>query len=230
MVAVIWHGHSNFQIFSDGLSVLIDPFFSGNPKASRGWEDIEKPDLLLLTHDHGDHIGDAVPVCKKFGCHVAAAFDLVPGLREQGVSDVTAFNIGGSMNFKGITVTMTEATHASGGVTPVGFIITLPGGFTIYHAGDTGVFSNMRLWGELYPIDLALLPIGGLFTMDARQAALAANLLGAKSVIPSHWGTFPPLAQSPDAFVAELARIAPSCRCIMAAIGDKVRVDAPAPA
>ncbi len=226
MVSVIWHGHSNFQIFSDGLSIIIDPFFTGNPKAACGWEDIEKPDLLLLTHDHRDHIGDAVPLCKKFGCHLATTFDLVPGLTEQGVSDISGFNIGGSMSFQGITVTMTEATHATGGITPVGFIITLPNGFTIYHAGDTGIFASMQLWGELYPIDVAILPVGGYFTMDARQAALAAKLLKTKSVIPSHWGTFPILEQNTAAFTAELARTAPACRCITAEIGKKVQVDA----
>lgn len=226
MVSVIWHGHSNFQIFSDGLSILIDPFFTGNPKAVTRWEDIEKPDLLLLTHDHRDHIGDAAAICKKFDCHLATTFDLAPELMEEGVRDTTAFNIGGSISYKGVTVTMTEATHATKGVTPVGFIISLPNGFTIYHAGDTGIFANMRTWGELYPIDLAILPVGGFFTMDARQAALAAKFLQVKSVIPSHWGTFPLLAQSPDAFAAELARTAPSCRCVALEIGSKTQVDA----
>ena len=122
--------------------------------------------------------------------------------------------MGGTMEHKGIKATMTQAFHSSDSGAPAGYIIEMPDGLVVYHAGDTCIFSGMELWGQLYHIDVALLPIGGVFTMDARQAALACKLLGCKSVIPMHWGTFPVLAQSAEYFQEQVARLCPDCDCI----------------
>ncbi len=217
MTKVTWHGHANFQIECDDVSILIDPFFTANPKADCNWEDIAKVDLVLLTHLHSDHVGDAVPLCKKHKAQLGAVVGIPTellslGLPPELVFNGIGFNIGGSAEFKGVSITMTEATHTSDAGLPTGFILQMQDGITIYHAGDTGIFSNMQTWGSLYDIDLALLPAGGLFTMDKRQAALAAGFLQASKVTPMHWGTFPRLAQSMDDFTQYLAKSAPKAQ------------------
>ena len=120
---------------------------------------------------------------------------------------------GGTVPLQGAFATMTEAFHTSEAGAPTGFIVRLPSGYTLYHSGDTGIFANMATWGVLYPIDLALLPVGDVFTMDGRQAAMATKMLGAKAAVPMHYGTFPRLAQTPDAFIQHLEQTAPACRC-----------------
>lgn len=224
---ITWYGHSNFQIVCNGASVLIDPFFTHNPSCTTTWEAVQKPDLVLVTHDHGDHTGDAVAICTAHkaicGCIVGTGERLIKaGLPEELVPAGIGFNIGGSIEVKGIRVTMTQAFHSSDSSVPAGYIITMPNGFRIYHAGDTGIFSSMEMLGSLYPLDLALLPIGGFFTMDGLQAAHAARLLKAKAVIPMHWGTFPILAQNTDDFATQLAVHAPECRLVSVASGETV--------
>lgn len=216
--SLTWYGHSNFLISlpDNGLSVLIDPYFSYNPTCPVTWDAVN-PDLVLVTHDHGDHVGDAVNICKRTGamcgCVVGTAEKLIrQGIPQAQISGGTGFNIGGTFEFRGIRVTMTQAFHSSDSGVPVGYIITLPNGFTVYHAGDTGIFSSMGLLGLLYPLDVALLPIGGFYTMDAYQAAHSVRLLNPATVVPMHWGTFPALAQSPDAFADILARECPRTR------------------
>lgn len=226
-VSVTWHGHSNFQIAADGVNILIDPFFTGNPSAITTWDAVPRPDLTLVTHDHGDHVGDAVAICMAAGalcgCAVGTAERLIAaGLSPDLVPGGIGFNIGGSIEVGGARVTMTQAFHTSDSGAPAGYIITLPGGFTIYHAGDTGIFQSMALLGEIYPIDLALLPIGGFFTMDAFQAAHAARLLKAKTVTPMHWGTFPVLASTPDEFMVRLQETAPGTRPVIMHPGETV--------
>jgi L-ascorbate metabolism protein UlaG (beta-lactamase superfamily) len=132
------------------------------------------------------------------------------------------FNIGGTLLVKGAAITMTQAFHTTEAGAPTGYIIRLADGYTIYHAGDTGIFGSMALFGELYAIDLALLPVGDVFTMDARQAALAAKLLRTKAVVPMHWGTFPALAQDTSAFERELATRAPGCVMVHMAPGQRL--------
>ena len=224
---ITWHGHANFQIASPGCNIIIDPFFTGNPKATVAWNTITPPDVVLITHVHDDHVGDAVEICKRTGALLGCVVGAAEVLREYGVDsdqilNGIGFNIGGTVSVKGIAITMTEAFHTTAAGAPTGFIITLADGRNIYHAGDTGIFANMAIWGELYPIDLALLPAGGVFTMDARQAALAAKLLRAKAAIPMHWGTFPALAQDTGAFEAELKKTAPACAFLSMKPGDSI--------
>lgn len=218
-VSVTWYGHSNFKITCGGVSVCIDPFFTHNPSCPVSWNSAGKPDLVLVTHDHGDHVGDAVALCKASGavcgCVVGTAERLIAaGLPRSAVPAGIGFNVGGSIEVKGIRVTMTQAFHTSESGAPVGYVVTMPNGFTFYHAGDTGIFSSMELIGSLCPLDLAILPTGGFFTMDALQAAHAAKLLRPKAVIPMHWGTFPVLAQDTSAFAAQLAATAPDVRFV----------------
>lgn len=211
-----WHGHANFQIDSPGCNLIIDPYFSGNPDATVAAEDIRPPDVVLVTHLHGDHSGDAVEICRRSGAKLGAVVGIAEIFEQQGVPRAQimngiGFNIGGTLVEKGVGITMTEAFHTTEAGTPVGYIITLADGYTIYHAGDTGIFATMAVWGDLYSIDLALLPSGGVFTMDARQAARAARMLKARAAAPMHWGTFPVLAQDTAEFERELAAQAPDC-------------------
>ncbi|MFC2017653.1 metal-dependent hydrolase, partial [Chloroflexota bacterium] len=166
----------------------------------------------LVTHDHFDHVGNAVDIVKKTGAILIAQPETVDRFKKD--FELTAdriifggfgMNIGGSAIIEGTTITMTQASHSSGTGTPTGYIIKLEDGTVIYHAGDTGIFDSMSLFGELYRIDLALLPIGSVFTMDPGQAAKALTLLKPKKVMPMHYKTFPILEQSADRFV-ELAR------------------------
>ncbi len=211
MNTLTWHGHSAFAITSGGKTILIDPWFDGNPSAKAAAENIEA-DLVLVTHDHGDHVGQALEICKRTGATLGCIVELAAKMKAKGLPDSQilngiGFNIGGTVTHQGISVTMTQAFHSCESGSPVGFIIRLADGYTVYHAGDTGIFSSMALWGKLYKIDLALLPIGGVFTMDAAQAAMAAMMLRCKKVVPMHWGTFPVLDQNVDAFRRELEKL-----------------------
>lgn len=217
MSKITWFDHSAFKIECDGVSVVIDPFFA--PGQPLTWKDAGNVDLVLITHDHGDHVGDAVQICKAtgamLGCMVGTAKAMMDrGVPQKQIFNGIGYNIGGTLVYKGIKATMTQAFHSSDSGAPAGYIITMPDGLVIYHAGDTGIFSSMALLGQLYKIKLALLPIGGIFTMDAFQAANACKLVNNSLVIPMHWGTFPVLAQNTDEFKKLLAEICPQCKCI----------------
>lgn len=211
MTTLTWHGHSAFAITTPQQTILIDPWFDGNPAAQSSAQNM-RADLVLVTHDHHDHLGQALEICKNSGATLGCIVELAAKLQEQGLPQEQTlngigFNIGGTVVHNGLSVTMTQATHSCAAGVPVGFIIQLEDGYTIYHAGDTGIFSSMAMWGKLYDIDLALLPIGGTFTMDAAQAALATMMLRAKKVVPMHWGTFPVLAQNCSQFKTELQKM-----------------------
>ncbi len=217
MSEITWYGHSAFKISAPQAHVVIDPFFT--PASGVTVESLGPVDMLLVTHDHGDHVGEAVNICRQTGAMLGAIVGTAGKLMEAGVPEAQilngiGFNMGGTMEHKGIKATMTQAFHSSDSGAPAGYIIEMPDGLVVYHAGDTCIFSGMELWGQLYPIDVALLPIGGVFTMDARQAAQACKLLGCKSVIPMHWGTFPVLAQSAEYFQEQLAKVCPGCDCV----------------
>jgi len=226
---VKWLTHAGFQITTPGGKViLVDPFLEGNPLAPCGINDIKACDLLLVTHDHFDHAGSAGQIAKKTGATLIGMPETSGRLKEEfGLADnQIAFgmgmNIGGTYQAGGVSVIMTQAFHSSQTASPAGYIIKLENGFTIYHAGDTGIFESMKIWGELYPIDLALLPIGGVFTMDPRQAVIAAKLLNAKKVIPMHYQTFPILVQDADSFVAEAKKEAPDVKVIVLQPGQEI--------
>lgn len=202
---ILWHGHANVQISSGGKSVLVDPFFDGNPVCTTSWRSSPRPDLVLITHDHGDHVGDAVNICRATGALCACMYDTASSLIERGMPGqllAAAFNIGGTVSIEGMRICMTPAFHSSETGVPVGYVVTMPDGFTWYHAGDTALFGDMALIEQFHALDLALLPIGDMYTMDAVQAVQACTLLKPKAVLPIHWATFPQLEQSPEHFKA----------------------------
>jgi len=216
---ITWYGHACVEVATPGgKTILIDPWF-GNPLSPKSADAVEACDLLLVTHGHGDHMGDALAIASRLRPSWACIHEmsLWLGRRLPGGSDaVTGMNKGGTVSVAGLSVTMTGADHsagdwnADGGVPlylgePAGFVVEMENGFRIYHAGDTAVFSDMRLIAELYRPDIALLPIGGHYTMGPREAALAVELLGVRHVMPIHYGTFPILAGTPDELRAELA-------------------------
>lgn len=230
--AITWNGHSNFMLECQGANILIDPFFKGNPSAPYGWQKLTTPNIVLITHDHHDHVGDAVEICLATKAHLGAVVGTGEKLLELGLPANQlfmgiGFNIGGSIEHAGAKITMIEATHSSNSGVATGYIITMPNGITIYHAGDTGLFINMQTWGELFNIDVALLPIGGTFTMNAHQAAKAAKLLNCRQVIPMHYATFPALAKNANEFIRELAKVAPNCEALVLKPGEKKLITLP---
>lgn len=202
---VIWLGHGSFELRIGGHVVVIDPWLE-NPRWPTGYE-IENCQTILVTHGHFDHITGVVPLAKRFSPQVVSNYEIAVWLGTKGVENATAMNKGGTVQVGPIRVTMTHAIHSStiqDGDTlipagePSGFILHLPDNRRVYFAGDTAVHSDMALLKELYRPELAFLPIGDLFTMDPEQAALATKLLGVKTVIPMHYGTFPPLIGTPE--------------------------------
>ncbi len=224
-----WHGHANFQITTPNLDILIDPWFEGNPAAITESGEVGKVDLVCVTHDHQDHIGQAVDICRSSGAQflgiVETAGKVVSdGLPAAQIVNGIGINIGGTVRVQDVDITMVQAFHSSASGTPVGFIFRLEDGFTIYHAGDTGIFSSMELFGQLYDIDLAILPIGGIFTMDPRHAALACKLLQCKRVVPMHWGSFPVLEQNTAKFEEEIDKVAPDTGISVLEVGKPLQL------
>ncbi|HLZ63762.1 MAG TPA: metal-dependent hydrolase [Ktedonosporobacter sp.] len=210
-----WLGHGTFQVTSpQGKVILIDPWLTGNPACPADKKQVDKVDLLLMTHGHGDHVGDLLEIATKYQPPTVAIYEFAHFLAAKGVKQVVDLNLGGSETIEGITVTMTTAIHSSSfpgenvyiGV-PVGYVVRLENGFTFYAAGDTTVFSDMQLIRELYAPQLAILPIGDHYTMGPKAAALATRLLGVKQVIPGHYATFPALTGTPAQLREELAGI-----------------------
>lgn len=221
-----WNGHSNFTIKSDDKTVIIDPFFEGNPKASATWESISKADAVLVTHDHGDHIGQAVEICKATGATLVCIFDLVEKMVGLGIdqNNIIGMNIGGTVSVAGIKIKMVQAMHSSATGAPAGYILTYEDDFCVYFAGDTGLFASMELFGKLHDIDVALLPTGGWFTMDSKDAAYACKLLGCKTAIPMHFGTFPILEQDAVGFKEACAELAPECNVVELEVGKEKEI------
>lgn len=211
---VTWLGHATVLVETpQGTNILIDPFIRGNPKYPRGYELPAKIDYILLTHGHGDHISDAAPVAKKHGSVVVAIYELASYVASKGVEQTIGMNLGGTVQLGDAAATMVEAKHSAGaqdeqgshyvGVA-AGYVIEVSGGPVLYHAGDTAVFGDMRLIAEIYGPQVAMLPIGGHYTMGPREAAAAARLLGPQVILPLHFGTFPPLTGTPEELAAQV--------------------------
>jgi L-ascorbate metabolism protein UlaG (beta-lactamase superfamily) len=209
-VKVAYLGHSAFKLISpQGVIILIDPFLKNNPKTPADQKEVDRADLILVTHGHGDHLGDTVSIAQKTNASAVAIAELGIYLAQKGVKDVVRMGKGGSYTAKGIRITMVNAQHSSS-VTegdqviytgePVGFIIRFENGFTVYHAGDTAVMADMEILGDLYKPNLAILPIGSRYTMDPNEAVYACKLLRPQFVVPMHYGTFPFLTGTPEEF------------------------------
>ena len=214
-IEMTWLGHATFRFRTgDGTTVLVDPWLTSNPSCPESEHTQDRVDAIFITHGHFDHMADAEPLAKAHGATVYAIHEIAVYLEMQGVEHVVGLNKGGTVEGPGgITGTMVDAVHSGGmsgpdgiipGGTPAGWVLGFPGGTRIYHAGDTAVFGDMALIGELFDPSIALLPIGGHYVMDPAQAAHAARLLAVSTVVPMHYGTFPILAGTPGELAAAL--------------------------
>ncbi|HKW75308.1 MAG TPA: metal-dependent hydrolase [Terriglobales bacterium] len=211
-IKITWLGHATFAIETPaGKKLLIDPWVMNNPATPNDRKKLDKIDVMLCTHGHGDHIGDAVALARQHNPKVLGVYELCMWMNKKGAQQIMPMNKGGSQEVGDIYVTMVHADHSCGieddgqmiyGGEPCGYVIQFQNGFKIYHAGDTNVFGDMRIIHELYQPDLVMLPIGDVFTMGPREAAYACKLLQPKAVIPMHFATFPLLTGTP----AELER------------------------
>jgi L-ascorbate metabolism protein UlaG (beta-lactamase superfamily) len=209
-IKITWLGHATFRIETlGGKTVLIDPWVAGNPKCPEKEKNLAKVDVMLCTHGHGDHIGDAVEIAKKHDPMVVGMPELCGWLEGKGVKRVSGMNKGGTQTVGDIKVTMVHAVHSSGiqdgnhmvyGGEACGYVVEFSNGMKIYHAGDTCVFGDMAIIREIYAPAICMLPIGDHYTMGPREAAYACKLLKPKMVVPMHYGTFPVLTGTPAEF------------------------------
>jgi L-ascorbate metabolism protein UlaG (beta-lactamase superfamily) len=206
-LAITWFGHATFVLTTPGgKRVVFDPWLTGNPMAPAGGR-IDKADVICVTHGHSDHTGDVVAVARATNAVVVAVYELANWFQGKGLKDVIGMGVGGTVDVKGLKISMTPALHTSsieedGKVHYVGlatgFVVRLEDGRAIYFAGDTALFGDMRLIRELHAPEIAFLPIGDHYTMNPVAAAKACEMLGVRQVVPMHYGTFPVLTGSPD--------------------------------
>ena len=218
LVKIRWLGHSAFELAYKGAKVYVDPFISKNPKAPMKAEEIREADLVLVTHDHFDHLGDAEAIARRTGATLVAVPEVAGALGDD--LKKLQMNMGSMVDAGGgIRVAMVPAAHTAGRGCPVGYVIE-GDGTAIYHAGDTALFGDMALIKRLYSPDVALLPIGGHYVMGPREAAVALTLLGPKVAVPMHYGTFPVLYGEASAFLEEAKRLVPSVKVVVLRPGE----------
>ena len=225
-IKLTYYGHSTFGIETEDAKLIIDPFFAPNNPAATVKVDEVEADFILVTHGHGDHVADLVPLAKQTGAMVICNYEIANWLGNQGIENVHGMHIGGGYDFPFGRAKMTIAHHGSGlpdgsyGGNPAGFLLHLNEGADIYISGDTALTYDMRLIGEAGGVDLAILCIGDNFTMGPDDAVRAAQFVQAKHVIPCHYDTFPPIRQDADAF-AEKLHDAAEIDCTVMAVGDE---------
>jgi L-ascorbate metabolism protein UlaG (beta-lactamase superfamily) len=214
--SLTWLGHGTWKLVTRGdRVVLIDPWVESNPACPREHKALDRLDVMAITHGHGDHMADAVTIAKKLKPAIVCNYEIHLFLTKKGVTGTSPMNKGGTQEVAGIKFSMVHAVHSSGiedggqviyGGEPCGYVLTLEDGTRVYFAGDTAAHADMALIAELYAPEIAVLPIGDLFTMSPREAAVAARMLKPKFVVPAHYGTFPALTGTPDALIAELEK------------------------
>ncbi len=214
MIDITWLGHGTYTMrLATGEVILVDPWIEGNPAYPVAHE-LDRVDVILVSHGHFDHIHDVLPLAKKFAPQIVAIYETAHWLEKKGAKNVIGMNKGGTVTVGPVSVTMTTAVHSCGildgediiyGGEAAGYIVRLPSRRNVYCAGDTNVFTDMQLIERLYHPELVFLPIGDFYTMGPREAALACRLLDARKVIPLHFGTFPALTGRPEQ-LAELLR------------------------
>lgn len=213
-VEAYWLGHSAFQLVSpQGQIILIDPFLKDNPVTPDQWKKPESADFILLTHGHEDHVGDTLEIAERTGCKVVSQVELSGLLKKHGLNEDQAveFNKGGTIDFNDFSVTLVSANHSSsfGGEyagEAGGLVITFDD-LTIYHLGDTNIFYDLELYGEIYEPDLVCVPVGDWYTMGPHEAAMACDLIQASYAVPIHYGTFPVLTGTPEEFRDETEKL-----------------------
>jgi L-ascorbate metabolism protein UlaG (beta-lactamase superfamily) len=209
---ITWLGHATVLVeTAKGTKILIDPFIEQNPKYPKDYVLPSRIDYILLTHGHMDHMADTVPIAAKHGSTVVSIYELANYVAGKGVAKTIGMNLGGTVQLNDVAATMVEAKHSAGaqddqgthyvGVA-AGYVLAITDGPVLYHAGDTAVFGDMKLIRELYRPEVVMLPIGGHYTMGPREAALATGYLEPKTVLPMHFGTFPPLTGTPEELAA----------------------------
>lgn len=228
-----WLGHSTFEwTLDNGETIVTDPWTEGNPKYPKEHE-FRKIDSMIVSHGHFDHFHDVVRLAQQFKPQVVAIFEITKWLESKNVENTNAMNKGGSLKVNSVTYTMTEALHSSCIIDadkinvagePVGYVLELPDGRRVYFAGDTAVFSDMALIRELYQPEIAFLPIGSVFTMGPREAALAVRLLQPKVVVPMHYGTFPQLTGTPEDLEKQLRAAGQTARMIVFEPGQTIKL------
>jgi L-ascorbate metabolism protein UlaG (beta-lactamase superfamily) len=195
---ITWIGHSALKLQGSKI-VFIDPFLSGNPAASMSLDNVSQADVVVVTHDHGDHLGDAHAICKKTGATLVSIFEIAEAAAQQGIK-AEGMNVGGTVTLNGVAVSLVPAIHTAGlGGTATGTVVEMDGK-KVYHAGDTGLTMDMQLIGEMYQPDIGFLPIDGRFNMTPRLAAKAVELLKIPKIVPVHYDTFPLVNSSPEEF------------------------------
>ncbi|MBC7120299.1 MAG: metal-dependent hydrolase [Candidatus Methanosuratus sp.] len=212
-------GHAGFEITIDGINVVVDPFISRNPSSKLRVTEVSKADIVAVTHSHFDHFGDAAEIAKRDGASFVAVYEIAETAEKDGVSRTEAVNVGGCCVVEGLKIYCTPALHTGN---PCGFVFSGREG-AVYHAGDTGLFGDMRQVGELYRPDVAMLPIGGRFTMNPEEAAIATGLLSPRVVIPMHYNTFDTIKQDPHRF-ASLVKERAGSKVIIMEEGERIEI------
>jgi L-ascorbate metabolism protein UlaG (beta-lactamase superfamily) len=228
-----WLGHAFVEFTTaDNKVILFDPWTKddGNPGCLIDTDEIKRADLVLLSHDHYDHMASAVTICNKTGALLGGPVQTVKRLigegfkKEQVVNFGFGYMVGGGVELDWVRVTSTPAFHSSDSGCALGNIVKANDGTTVYHAGDTSLFSEMSLYGRLYPLDVACIPMGGVFTMDAYQAAEAVKMLNPRMVIPIHYASFPIVADTADTFISLCSEKTPTVKVLAPALGQSLSI------
>src|SRR3712207_482892 len=233
---ITYLGHSTFRFTTaGGEQILIDPFLTDNPQTPEELKRVGELDSILITHGHFDHFSDVLPLQGQTGATTVSNFEIFAYLQRQGIANAMPIQKGGTIEVGGLKVTATNAFHSSSialddgsliyGGEPLGYVIEFESGFRLYHAGDTCIFGDMQLIGELYRPDLALLPIGDQVVMSPFEAAHAARLLGVSHVVPMHYQTFPFFPGTAEEFQQHLSEIAPGVNVHVMKIGKSTRLN-----